>query len=199
MLKNFQIKGAPTCRVAYPQTLFEKKAIPGVEGQPKYNAIILVPKDDKEKIEQINEAFAEAFKELQNSGFRGKSPANINPKNVCWVDGETYADESDNREWAREYMVLKVASRNYRPIVCDKTGLTILNGVDISGLPVEKISPEKLESGDYIFANICFWTYNKAAAGIGCNINAVIRAGAGEPIGAASGDVKSYIDMGEYA
>ena len=197
MLKNFQIKGAPTCRVVYPQTLFEKKAINGVEGAPKYNAIILVPKNDKEKMDQINEAFMEAFKELQQSGFRGKTPATINPKNNCWIDGDAYADEYD-AEWAREYMVLKVASRNFRPMVCDKSGLTILNGIEIPGLPVEKISPEELCGGDYVLVNICFWTYNKVASGIGCNINAVVKVRTGEPIGGNSGDINSYIDMSDF-
>lgn len=78
------IKGAPTCRVVYPRGLFEKTQVKGGVGEPKYNAIILIPKDDAEKVAQVNEFYMKAFKQLQDTGFKSKTPKGINPKTtVC--------------------------------------------------------------------------------------------------------------------
>lgn len=198
-MKNFQITGAATCRVVYPQGLFEKKQVKGAESTPKYNAIILVPKDDAAKVAQVQNAYNEAFKELQNKGFKFKTPASINPKNNCWVDGDKLADEQEGKEDFRGYYLLKVASRDFRPMVYDLQKRVILNGVPLIGVAVEQISDETLESGDYVFANVSFWTYcNQTASGIGANVHAIMRAGAGERIGGASHNIDDYIKVEDY-
>mgnify|MGYP003288697110 CR=1 FL=1 len=195
-MQNFQIKGKATCRVVYPQGLFEKKQVKGAEGDPKYNAIILVPKTDDVKVSQIKEQFAEAFKELQNKGFKGKAVSAINPKNNCFVDGDVYADEQEGKDAFRGYYMLKVASKNFRPIVTDLQKRVILNGVPLQGIDAENISDEELCDGDYIHANVSFWTYcNPTASGIGCNIHAVMRVAEGERIGGASKRVEDYIQI----
>lgn len=199
-MANFQIKGAPTCRVVYPKGLFEKTQVKGGVGDPKYNAIILVPKTDAEKVAQVMEAYNAAFAELQNAGFKGKTPKGINPKNNCLEDGDAYADEHDGAESFRGYFRLKVASKNFRPIVTDLKKRIITNGVPVPGLTdVERMSDEELQDGDYIFANISFWVYcNTAAQGIGCNVHAIMRVKEGERIGGASQNVDDYIDAGDY-
>lgn len=195
-MEKFQIKGAATCRIVYPQGIFEKKQVKGTEGEPKYSAIVLVPKEDPVKMSQLDEMYAAAFSDLQSKGFKGRRPATINPKNNCYIDGDTYADEADGREAFRGYMMLKVASKWVRPIVTDLQKRIILNGVPLPGVAVENISDEELGDGDYIFCNVSFWTYfTTAAQGIGCNLNAVVRAGAGERIGGVSRDVTDYIDV----
>jgi len=199
-LERFQIKGAPTCRVVYPDGLFEKKSVSGVEdSDPKYNAFIIVPKDDKGKVAQILEEFNKAFSELRAKGFEGKTPETINPKNNCFINGDKYADEKDGREDFRGYYIIKVASKNFRPIVVDKTKNVITNGILLPGLDVEKMSDEELCGGDYVIANLSFWVYNqKTFQGIGANIHAVVRMAEGDPIGGVSKDVDDYIDMAEY-
>jgi len=200
-LERFQLKGAPTCRVVYPDGLFEKKSVNGMEdeSEPKYNAFILVPKDDKDKVAQVTKAFKEAFEELRAKGFTGKTVKSINPKNNCFIDGDEYADEKEGREEFRGYYIIKVASKNFRPIVCDRKKLVITNGIPIANLDVEKMSDEELCGGDYVLANISFWVYvQKTFQGIGANIHAVVRMAEGESIGGVSKDVEDYIDMGEY-
>lgn len=198
-MDRFQIKGAPTCRVVYPSGLFEKRKVNGTEGEPKYNAVILIPKDDTEKVSQVKEAYAKAFAELQVKGFKGKNAAAINPKNNCLEDGDDYADRVSEKEQFRGFLMLKVASKNFRPIVTDKAKRVILNGVALPNVAVENISDETLEDGDYIFCNVSFWTYfNTTAQGIGCNIHAVVRMAEGERIGGASTAVGDYIDLGDY-
>ena len=199
-LERFQIKGAPTCRVVYPSGLFEKKQVAGVENsEPKYNAFIIVPKDDKDKVDQLLNAFDLAFKELRAKGFQGKSISSIDRKNNCLIDGDVYADDKDGREAFRGYWILKVASKNFRPIVTDMQRLVITNGVPVPGLAIERMSDQELNDGDYVFVNVSFWVYvQKTFQGIGCNIHAVVKAGDGEAIGGMSQDVSDYIDMGEY-
>lgn len=198
-MKNFALKGKATCRVVYPQTLFEKKQVKGSEGAPKYNALFLIPKDDTVKVEQVKAEFAEAFKELQNSGFKGKAISAINPKNNCFVDGDAWADEQEGKEAFRGYYVLKCASKNFRPLVVDTQKRVILNGVPMDNVPVENISDETLEDGDIVHINVSFWTYcNPTAAGIGCNIHAVMRVAAGERIGGMSKNADDYFGAESY-
>lgn len=199
-LEKFQIKGAPTCRVVYPAGLFSKQVVKGAEdSDPKYNAFIIIPKDDAAKATQVTDEFTKAFEELRGKGFTGKTVKAINPKNNCLIDGDEFADEKDGREAFRGYLVLKVASKMFRPIVTDMQKRVILNGVPIAGLAVENVSDEELNDGDYVFANVSFWTYaEKTFQGIGCNVHAIKRAGAGERIGGASQNVDDYLDTAEY-
>ena len=202
-MERFQIKGAPTCRVVYPKGLFTKTLVKGAEDKPenyKYNAILLVPKDDAEKIAQVQAAYDEAFAELQAKGFGGKTAKGINPKQNCWEDGDEYADNNKNAEAFRGYMRLKVSSRQVRPIVTDMAKRSIFNGYPISGVEAERISDEELNDGDYIFAAVSFWTYakGKGMEGIGANVHAIKRAAAGERIGGASNDVDDYLDTEDY-
>lgn len=197
-MKNFQLKGKATARVVYPSGLFEKRTVKGAQGEPKYNAFFVIPKSDTEKVNQIKEAFEQAFKELQASGFRGKSSSAIDPRNCCFIDGDTYADKSDGREQFREFYLLKFSSK-FRPLVCDLQKRIITNGVPVQGVDVENISDEELADGDHVHLNISFWTYNNAvAAGIGCNVHAVMRVAAGEQLGGgASKNPDDYFDSFE--
>lgn len=194
-LDRFQITGAPTCRVVYPKGLFEKTVVKGTNSEPKYNCVILVPKSDKAKIDQVDARFMEAFQELRDKKFTGKTPAAIESKNNCWKDGDEMADKDEKYEAFRGYKVLSVASRNVRPLVSDKQRRTITNGVPVPGLSVDQMSPEELNDGDYILCNVSFWTYNKAAAGIGGNVHAIVRVADGERIAGASTNVDDYINM----
>lgn len=200
-LEKFQVKGAPTCRVVYPQGLFEKRKIKGIEGsEAKYNAFIIVPKNDEAKVAQITGELDKAFKELVGKGYKGKTYATINPKNQCWIDGDEYADTT-GRDGFRGYYILKVASPNFRPTVADKKNLIIDGGFPIPGLEVERMSDETLNDGDYVVVNISFWTYFKPQfQGIGANIHGVKRIKAGERIGGVSMDIENLIvDEEDYS
>lgn len=199
-MDRFQIPGAPTCVVCFPKGLFEKTVVKGAENaDPKYNAIILIPKSDTEKVARVQAEFDKAFKELQAAGYKGKTVASINPKNNCWEDGDLFADSKDNCEQFRGYWRLKVASKNNRPIVTDLKRRTILNGIMLPGLTVDQISDEQLADGDFVFVNVSFWVYNKSTfSGIGANVHAIMRAKEGTPLCGAPTDVDSYIDTEGY-
>lgn len=196
---NFQLKGKATTRVAFPQGLFEKRQVKGMEGEPKYNAMFLIPKSDTAKVQQILEAYNEAFKDLQGKGFKGKSIASIDKKNNCLIDGDVWADEQEGKEQFRNHYVLRVASKNFRPLVYDLQQRVILNGKPWTGAGAVdplNVSDETLADGDHVIINISFWTYcNPTASGIGCNIHAVVRVASGEAIGGASNNITDYITL----
>lgn len=197
-LEKFFISGSPTCRVVYPRGLFEKTVVKGTQSEPKYNAVIVVPKDDKEKMDLVNREYTKAFDELKTKGFKGKTPDAIESKNNCWKDGDKLAAEKEGYEKFKGYMLLSVASRNYRPIVTDMQKKSIVNHVPISGMISENISDEELKDGDYVFATVSFWTYNGTASGIGANIHAVKRFKEGEQIAGVSSDIDDYMDTSAY-
>lgn len=202
-MERFQLKGAPTCRVVYPKGLFTKTLVKGAEDKPenyKYNAIILIPKDDEGKMAQMNNAYAEACQALQGKMPKVKIPAAINPKNNCWEDGDDYADKNEGAEAFRGYMRLKVASKQVRPIVVDMERKRITNGYAIANLDVEDTSTLTLNDGDYVIPNVSFWVYDKGAGifGIGANIHFLARHSDGERIGGASENPDDYIDFSEY-
>lgn len=198
-MERFQIKGAPTCRVAYVDTLFEKKSVKGADGDPKYSAVILIPKDDEAKVKQIMDEYNKAFADLQAKGFKGKTPKAINPKNNALEDGDEYADQADGRDAFRGYYRLKVASKNFRPIITDRSRLVICNDHPVPGITVDQMSDQRLESGDYILCNVSFWTYNNPTAqGIGANVHAIVKMADGERISGVSNNVDDYIDLESY-
>lgn len=200
--ERFQIKGAPTCRVIYTKGLFEKTAIRGVaEAKPKYNAVLLVPKNDAEKMAQITERFNKAFEQLQGMGCGLKSPKGLNPKNNVWMDGDEFADMKDGRDVFRGYVMISMSSPEIRPLVTDKAKRAILNGVQFAGrmIPVEQMSDEELGSGDYVIPVISFWAYKKSSfEGIGCNPIAFVKMADGARIGGGSLDIDDYVDLEGY-
>lgn len=198
-LDRFMIKGAPTCRIVYPSGLFEKKPVKGSNGDPKYSAVILIPKSDEEKVKQVMERYMEAFEDLKAKKYTGKTPDTLEDKNNALLDGDKWADKEEGKEAFRGYLVLKVASKNFRPLVTDMQKRIILNGVPINGLNVEQMSDEMLEDGDYVLCNVSFWTYNKPTGkGIGANVHAVARVKEGEHIAGVSTNVDDYLDLSEY-
>lgn len=200
-MENFQIKGAPTCRIIYPDGMFRKSKPKNVpNARETHNCWVLIPKNDAEKVTQINEKYAEAFDDLKKRGFKGKVPAAIDPKNNCLLSGEDLFNSKDNvPEELKDYFIIKTSS-NFPPVVVDTNKRVILNGLPAGELAAERISPVTFKDGDYVFANIQFWTYANSGEGIGCNLNAVVWVKEGTTIGgsAVSDNVDDLIDFADY-
>lgn len=198
-LESFQLPGAPTCRVIYPSTLMRKRAVKGTEGKEKYSCTILIPKDDKQKVDVLLHHYNLAFEDLKAKGCTMKKPEALNPKNNYLLDGDKLADESDGKEIFRGYYLLKISSEKFRPLVTDRQKLRIVNDEPVPGLPIEQMSSETLNDGDYVIVNVGFWTYkNPSAEGISCNLNAMVKMADGEQITGVSQNVDDYIDLSAY-
>lgn len=149
-------------RLSYAH-LFEPHAIEGNE--PKYSVSVIIPKSDKETLQAIKEAVAEA-KEQGKSKWNGKVPANLK---TPLRDGDV--DREGDEAYAGCYF-LNANSKN-------KPGV-----VDINVQPV--LDATELYSGCYGRLTLNFYAYNaNGNKGIAAGLGNVQKLADGESLGGA--------------
>lgn len=147
-------------RLSYAH-LFEPHAIDGNE--PKYSVSVIIPKSDKETLQAIKEAVAEA-KEQGKAKFGGKIPANLK---TPLRDGDV--EREDDEAYAGCYF-LNANSKN-------KPGV-----VDINVQPV--LDATEVYSGCYARLTINFYAYSASGnKGIAAGLGNVQKLEDGEPLG----------------
>lgn len=147
-------------RLSYAH-LFEPHAIEGNE--PKYSVSVIIPKSDKETLQAIKEAVAEA-KEQGKGKWNGKVPANIK---TPLRDGDV--EREGDEAYAGCYF-LNANSKN-------KPGV-----VDINVQPV--LDATEVYSGCYGRLTLNFYAYNaNGNKGIAAGLGNVQKLEDGEPLG----------------
>lgn len=147
-------------RLSYAH-LFEPHAIEGNE--PKYSVSVIIPKNDKETLQAIKEAVAEA-KEQGKGKWNGKVPANIK---TPLRDGDV--EREGDEAYAGCYF-LNANSKN-------KPGV-----VDINVQPV--LDATEVYSGCYGRLTLNFYAYNaNGNKGIAAGLGNVQKLEDGEPLG----------------
>lgn len=147
-------------RLSYAH-LFEPHAIDGNE--PKYSVSVIIPKSDKETLQAIKEAVAEA-KEQGKGKWGGKVPANIK---TPLRDGDI--DREGDEAYAGCYF-LNANSKN-------KPGI-----VDINVQPI--LDATEVYSGCYARLTLNFYAYNaNGNKGIAAGLGNVQKLADGEPLG----------------
>ncbi|GAA0763779.1 DUF2815 family protein [Clostridium sartagoforme] len=147
-------------RLSYAH-LFEPHAIEGNE--PKYSVSVIIPKSDKETLQAIKEAVAEA-KEQGKGKWNGKIPANIK---TPLRDGDV--EREGDEAYAGCYF-LNANSKN-------KPGV-----VDINVQPV--LDATEVYSGCYGRLTLNFYAYNaNGNKGIAAGLGNVQKLEDGEPLG----------------
>lgn len=147
-------------RLSYAH-LFEPHAIEGNE--PKYSVSVIIPKSDKETLQAIKEAVAEA-KEQGKGKWNGKVPANIK---TPLRDGDV--EREGDEAYAGCYF-LNANSKN-------KPGV-----VDINVQPV--LDATEVYSGCYARLTLNFYAYNaNGNKGIAVGLGNVQKLADGEPLG----------------
>jgi hypothetical protein len=139
--------------------LFEAKAI--IEGQPaKYSLTVLISKEDKATIKQIQNAVQEVIDSSQGilKGTKGlKTPLR---------DGD---EEKDSIEY-ENHLFMNVSSQQ-APIVVDENRQEVINAREVY-------------SGCYGRVSMNFFAYNQAGnKGVGVALNAVQKTRDGEALG----------------
>lgn len=141
--------------------LFEPRAIEGNE--PKYSVSVIIPKSDKETLQAIKEAVAEA-KEQGKGKWSGKVPANLK---TPLHDGDS--ERPDDEAYAGCYY-LNASSKN-------KPGI-----VDINVQPI--LDATEVYSGCYARLTLNFYAYNaNGNKGIAAGLGNVQKLADGEPLG----------------
>lgn len=147
-------------RLSYAH-LFEPHAIDGNE--PKYSVSVIIPKSDKETLQAIKEAVAEA-KEQGKGKWGGKVPANIK---TPLRDGDI--DREGDEAYAGCYF-LNANSKN-------KPGI-----VDVNVQPI--LDSTEVYSGCYARLTLNFYAYNaNGNKGIAAGLGNVQKLADGEPLG----------------
>lgn len=171
-----QMKGADRVitglvRLSFPYLFEKRQNEDGNEG--KYEACLLISKDDKKTVECINKAIEAAKARGLKEKWASKLPKKLQlPLN----DGDDRDDELDG--FANNFYVN--AKSKTRPNVVDKHLAKI-------------IDPEEVYAGCYVIAAISFYPYNTNSNGIGVSLDSIMKVKDGE---AFAGKPSAEADFG---
>ena len=153
-------------RISFPH-LFE--AYSSLNGDAKYSALLLIPKDDEETVSLMKEAANNAAKEGAARLWSGKIPKNLRSP---LRDGDEEKDTEEHPEYANCYF-LNCSSKK-KPTVVRSMG---------KGQFVE-IGPDDIKAGNYVKVDLNFYAYDKAGnKGVGVGLNNVFKVKDGESLG----------------
>ncbi len=156
-------------RLSYAN-LFEPKSINGSE--PKYSVSIIIPKEDAQMVEAIEQAIENA-KERDKGKWNGKIPANLK---LPLRDGDV--ERPDDDAYANSYFVNANSLRAPAVVGTEKDSAT--------GRAI-RLTEEEVYSGCYARVSINFYGFNAAGnKGIACGLGNVQKVDDGERLGGGS-------------
>lgn len=160
------------CRLSYTH-VFNRYNPDGDQGDGKYMTNVLIPKDEKETIEAINKAIAEAKKQAIVSKWGGKEPKKLD---MPLRDG----DEKDDENYEGHLFVN--AKSNTRPGIVDRKKVPI-------------VDEEEVYSGVWAVVSVTFFGYDKNGnKGVACGLNNIMKFKDDEHFG---GRVSAESDFGD--
>ena len=146
------------------------------EGQkPKYSVSIIIPKEDKDTLEKINEAILKAIDEGV-AKFGGKKP-NIKAIKTPLRDGSI--EREDDEAYANAFFLN--ANSYQAPQIVDRSVQPILDKSEVY-------------SGCYARVSLSFYAYNSNGnKGVACGLGNIQKLADGEPLG---GKTNASADFG---
>ena len=160
------------CRLSYTH-VFNRYNPDGDQADGKYMTNVLIPKDEKETIEAINKAIAEAKKQAIVSKWGGKKPKKLD---MPLRDG----DEKDDENYEGHLFVN--AKSNTRPGIVDRKKVPI-------------VDEEEVYSGVWAIVSVTFFGYDKNGnKGVACGLNNIMKFKDDEHFG---GRVSAESDFGD--
>jgi hypothetical protein len=160
------------CRLSYTH-VFNRYNPDGDQADGKYMTNVLIPKDEKETIEAINKAIAEAKKQAIVSKWGGKEPKKLD---MPLRDG----DEKDDENYEGHLFVN--AKSNTRPGIVDRKKVPI-------------VDEEEIYSGVWAIMSVTFFGYDKNGnKGVACGLNNIMKFKDDEHFG---GRVSAESDFGD--
>ena len=159
-------------RLSYTH-VFNRYNPDGDQADGKYMTNVLIPKDEKETIEAINKAIAEAKKQAIVSKWGGKEPKKLD---MPLRDG----DEKDDENYEGHLFVN--AKSNTRPGIVDRKKVPI-------------VDEEEVYSGVWAIVSVTFFGYDKNGnKGVACGLNNIMKFKDDEHFG---GRVSAESDFGD--
>lgn len=172
-------------RASYVSVFYAK----GVEGaEPKYSTSLIIPKENKALVAQIEQAIKNAFN-------YGKTTLGANAKlekiKTPLRDGDE--ERPDDEAYKNAYFIN--ASCKTKPGVSVFKGTKIVDGKKqniIEALDNE----EEMYSGCYVYASVNFYAYNTSGnKGIAAGLNNLLKVADGEPLGGRISAEADFSDM----
>ncbi|MGX7196752.1 DUF2815 family protein [Enterococcus olivae] len=159
--------------------VIEPKAFEGQE--PKYSAMLLIPKDDKETLSAIKKAIKAAYDAAKGDKLKGVKPDRVK---TTLRDGDEEKDTEEHPEF-ENMMFINVSSKT-RPQVVKRE----------DGMLVKTEDPEDIYSGVYANVSINFYAYNTAGnKGIAAGLNNILTSGKGDFLGGRANAESDFGDM----
>lgn len=143
------------CRISFPH-VFEKNSYDN--GEPKYSAVVLIPKSEKATLDALHKAAENAKK----NKWGDKAPRGLK----VWIqDG----DEKENTDFHGHYFVS--AKSSTRPGVVDKHKVPIVDEEEIYG-------------GVWAYVSVTMYGYeSNGSKGVACALNNLMKFKDGERLG----------------
>ena len=160
-------------RLSYNDLFVPRAANEGAD--PKYQAVLLVPKDDAKTIGLLQAAINEAVKD---GVARGKIKAPIDPQQTLYPplrDGDKPKNDGESRgeAFAGHLFVSAKANADRKPFIVDQQAQPL-------------IDTEEIYSGCYVNACVEFYVYaSQGNVGVAATIVGVQKVKDGERLGAA--------------
>ena len=167
-------------------SVFHPKGVEGAE--PKYSISLIVPKENKALIAQIEQAIKNAFD-------YGKTTLGANAKlerlKTPLRDGDE--ERPDDESYKGAYFIN--ATCKTKPGVSVFKGTKVVDGKKqnfIESLEDE----EEMYSGCYVYASVNFYAYNTSGnKGIAAGLNNVLKVADGEPLGGRTSAEAEFAEM----
>ena len=156
------------CRLSYVHVFEPYTSMPGQE--PKYSAVLLIPKSNTAAKAQIDEAIAAAVQQAVAGKWNGAAPANVQTT-LHDGDGVKSSGEPYGAECKGHWVLNAGADKTHQPQVVGPDRKPIIDQTQVY-------------SGCYGWVNINFYSYNfNGRKGIGCGLNAIMKTRDGQPLG----------------
>ena len=156
------------CRLSYVHVFEPYTSMPGQE--PKYSAVLLIPKTNAAAKAQIDEAIAAAVQQGVAGKWNGAAPANVQ---ATLHDGDGVKDGGDpySAECKGHWVLNAGADKTHQPQIVGPDRKPILDQTQIY-------------SGCYGWVNVNFYAYNyNGRKGVSCGLNAIMKTRDGQPLG----------------
>lgn len=170
-------------RMSYAH-VFEPHAIDG--NDPKYSVSVLIPKDDEEAIQLINEAIEAAKEEGRTKKWGGKIPMNLK---LPLRDGDE--ERPDDEAYAGHYFFNATSSN--KPQVVKFTGQRDKNGKPIFA---EIEDEDEFYSGCFAKVSVNFYPFNaNGNKGIAAGLNNLLKTRDGERLAGGASAEEDFEDV----
>ncbi|WP_159723148.1 DUF2815 family protein [Enterococcus sp. CSURQ0835] len=152
------------------------------EGQePKYSTMVLIPKSDKETLDNMKKAIQAAYDAAKSDKLKG---VKFEKLKTTLRDADDEFDTEEQPEF-KDMMFINVSSKTKPQVVKREDGLL-----------VKTDDPDDIYSGVYAMVSMNFYAYNTAGnKGVSAGLNNILTTGKGDYLGGRANAESDFSDV----